>query len=150
MAVHTAPMVAQNLTNSVNITLTAPHQNRQLHSQDKSSILRASLNISTMLVQIFAIMFFGCSMCCQFNHLVERCLALLDQVWKAINRFTRALTILTATVVHKIILSSLHKPLDTTRTLHFPVDEIHLPLQSQEIFSSRLQYLSHLSKHLSR
>ena len=86
-------------------------------------------------------------MCCQFNHLVGRCLALLDHVWKAINRFTRALTILTATVVHKIILSSPHKPLYTTRTLHFPINEIHLPLQSQETFSSRLQYSSHLLKN---
>lgn len=73
-------------------------------------------------------------MCCQFNHLVGRCLALLDHVWKAINRFTRALTILTATVVHKIILSSPHKPLDTTRTLHFPVDEIHLPSKVKRFF----------------
>ena len=46
-------------TSSVNIGLTAPHQNRQLRSQDKSSIIHqagASLNISTMLVQLYAIM----------------------------------------------------------------------------------------------
>ena len=41
---------------SVNLALTAPHQNRQLRNQDKSSILLSTLNISTMLVQLYAIM----------------------------------------------------------------------------------------------
>ena len=137
-------------TNSVNITLTVPHQNRLVRSQDKSSITKGQFKHINHASPTASNYVFSCSMFGRFHHLVERCLAFLDQVWKAINRFIRALTILTATVVHEIILSSPHKPLDTTRTLHFPVNEIHLPLQSQEIFSSRLQYSSHLLKHLSR